>query len=65
MQAALGHLKQQGEETLESDEARLSPLTHKHVNMLWHYSFTLAEQVSQGQLRPLELLSEREGESSL
>ncbi|VVP31306.1 Tn3 family transposase [Pseudomonas fluorescens] len=60
MQAALGHLKQQGEETVENDEARLSPLSHKHVNMLGHYSFTLAEQVSRGQLRPLKQPSERE-----
>jgi hypothetical protein len=36
----------------EDDEARLSPLSHKHVNMLGHYSFTLAEQVLNGQLRP-------------
>lgn len=63
MQAALGHLKQQGEATLESDEARLSPLSHKHVNMLGHYSFTLAEHVSPGQLRPLKQLSEWEGEA--
>ncbi|VVP31155.1 hypothetical protein PS880_04346 [Pseudomonas fluorescens] len=60
MQAALGQLKQQGEEALASDEARLSPLSHKHVNMLGHYSFTLAEQVSRGQLRPLKQPSERE-----
>tara|TARA_R110001583_G_scaffold194501_1_gene365510 strand:+ start:2179 stop:5184 length:3006 start_codon:yes stop_codon:yes gene_type:complete len=58
MQAALDHLKQQGEEVLENDEARLSPLGHKHVNMLGHYSFTLAEQVVQGELRPLKQPSE-------
>ena len=47
MQAALDHLRQQGEgeNAKEEDEARLSPLSHKHVNMLGHYSFTLAEQV--------------------
>lgn len=54
MQAALDHLKQQGEDVKEEDEARLSPLSHKHVNMLGHYSFTLAEQVLNGQLRPLK-----------
>ncbi len=54
MQAAIDHLRQQGEEVLEDDEARLSPLSYKHVNMLGHYSFTLAEQVIQGQLRPLK-----------
>lgn len=43
MQAALEHLKQQGEDVKEEDEARLSPLSHKHGNMLGHYSFTLTE----------------------
>lgn len=54
MQAALDHLREQGEDIKEDDEARLSPLGHKHVNMLGHYSFTLAEQVMNGQLRPLK-----------
>lgn len=58
MQAALDHLRQQGEEVKAKDEARLSPLSHKHVNMLGHYSFTLAEQVTNGQLRPLKQPSE-------
>ncbi|KTL59733.1 transposase [Photorhabdus laumondii subsp. laumondii] len=58
MQAALDHLKQQGEDVKEEDEARLSPLSHKHVNMLGHYSFTLTEQVLNGQLRPLKQPSE-------
>ena len=58
MQAALDHLRQQGEEVKAKDEARLSPLSHKHVNMLGHYSFTLAEQVTNGQLRPLKPPSE-------
>lgn len=58
MHAALDHLRQQGEEVKEEDEARLSPLSYKHVNMLGHYSFTLAEQVLNGQLRPLKQSSE-------
>ncbi len=53
MQASLNHLRQQNIEIRKEDEARLSPLGHKHVNMLGHYSFTLAEQVINGQLRPL------------
>jgi TnpA family transposase len=57
-QAALDHLRQQGEDVKEEDEARISPLSHKHVNMLGHYSFTLAEQVLNGQLRPLKQPSE-------
>ncbi len=60
IQAALDHLRQQGEDVKEEDEARLSPLSHKHVNMLGHYSFTLAEQVLNGQLRPLKQPSELE-----
>lgn len=40
------------EEKIE-DEARLSPLVNKHINMLGHYTFTLAEDVTNGTLRPL------------
>ena len=54
MQAALEHLKSAGEIIHEEDEARLSPLSHKHVNILGQYSFTLTEQVTQGKLRPLK-----------
>ena len=38
---------------LDEDEARLSPLGYGHINVLGHYSFTLAEQVTKGNLRPL------------
>jgi len=54
MQAALDHL-QQSQAVQEEDEARLSPLVHRHINMLGHYSFTLASKVRKGQLRPLNL----------
>lgn len=60
MQASLDHLRQQAVEIKEEDETRLSPLGHKHVNMLGHYSFTLAEQVMKGQLRPLKQPVERD-----
>ena len=40
------------------DEARLSPLMYRHINVLGHYSFTLSEQVMKGILRPLNQLSE-------
>ena len=53
MQASLDHLRQQSVEIREEDEARLSPLVHRHVNMLGHYSFILAENVMKGVLRPL------------
>lgn len=54
MQAALDHLRNEGETINDEDEARLSPLKHAHINMLGHYTFTLAEQVTKGQLRPLK-----------
>ena len=53
MQAALDHLQRQPMEVREEDESRLSPLVHGHINVLGDYSFTLAELVMKGQLRPL------------
>jgi TnpA family transposase len=53
MQAALDHLQRQSLEIREEDESRLSPLVHGHINVLGEYSFTLAELVMKGQLRPL------------
>ncbi|ELC86829.1 transposase for transposon Tn3, partial [Citrobacter sp. MGH109] len=44
----------------DEDIARLSPLCHGHINMLGHYSFTLAELVTKGHLRPLKEASEAE-----
>ncbi len=58
MQAALDHLRNEGETINEEEEARLSPLRHAHINMLGHYRFTLAEQVTKGQLRPLKQAEE-------
>lgn len=60
MQAALAHLRTQGKTLNEKDIARLSPLCHGHINMLGHYSFTLAELVKKGHLRPLKEASEEE-----
>ncbi len=57
MQAALDQL-QLSVEIKEEDEARLSPLMYRHINVLGHYSFTLSEQVMKGILRPLNQLSE-------
>ena len=57
MQSALEHLENSTEINPE-DEARLSPLGHAHINVLGHYSFTLEEQVSKGNLRPLNQLNE-------
>lgn len=58
MQAALAHLRDEGEAINGDDESRLSPLRHAHINMLGHYTFTLAEQVTKGQLRPLKQAEE-------
>ncbi|ECX1360732.1 Tn3 family transposase, partial [Escherichia coli] len=53
-------LRAQGETLNDEDIARLSPLCHGHINMLGHYSFTLAELVTKGHLRPLKEASEAE-----
>ncbi len=37
----------------DEDVARLSPLTHEHINMLGRYSFVVREPVVRGELRPL------------
>ena len=50
MEAALNHLRQQGMDLKKEDAARLSPLQYKHVNMLGHYSFSLADFITQGKL---------------
>lgn len=58
MQAALDCVHNEGENINEEDAARLSPLRQKHINMLGHYTSTLAEQVTKGQLRPLNQTEE-------
>lgn len=58
MQAALAHIRDEGEAINEDYESRLSPLRHAHINMLGHYTFTLADQVTKGQLRPLKQTDE-------
>jgi hypothetical protein len=54
-QAALDHLRAEGLEVRPEDVARLSPLQHKHINVLARYSFALAEPIAKGELRPLNL----------
>lgn len=53
MEAALNQMRQEGVGVKEEDVARLSPPLYRHVNMLGHYSFALAEFIRQGVLRPL------------
>ena len=55
MQAALEHLSAGGMMIHPEDRARLSPLQHKHINVLGRYSFALADPIAQGELRPLNL----------
>ena len=54
MQAAINHLKQHEKDVSERDEAKLSPLIYKHINVLGHYSFTLADHIAPGKLRLLK-----------
>lgn len=61
-QAALEMIEAIGDEVLEEDVVRLSPLKWKHINMLGHYDFTVSPEVEAGDLRPLRdpnVLSER------
>ena len=53
MDAALNHLRAAGAEVRKEDLARLSPLSHKHFNMLGRYHFAVPEEVLRGELRPL------------
>ena len=63
MQDALNHLQQQHSiEILDQDVARLWLLRHQHINMLGHYSFTLAEHIQKGEHRPLNQLELEFGE---
>jgi Tn3 transposase DDE domain len=53
MDAAVNQLSAEGYEARPEDIARLSPLGHKHVDMLGRYAFTLPDTVARGELRPL------------
>jgi hypothetical protein len=53
MDAALAQLRAEGFKVRNEDVARLSPLSHEHINMLGRYSFSVPEEVERGELRPL------------
>lgn len=53
MNAALENRQRMNLEIHPEDQARLSPLHHRHINFLGHYDFSLPEPLSHGQLRPL------------
>jgi TnpA family transposase len=48
MNAALNHLHATGANVKQEDLARLSPLSHKHFNMLGRYHFAVPEEVLRG-----------------
>lgn len=56
MQDTLNDLKPNGLSILDKNIAMLSPLRHEHINVLGHYSFTLAETILAGEHRPLNQL---------
>jgi len=45
MNAAVSHLQATGTDVKKEDLARLSPLGHKHFNVLGRYHFTVPEEV--------------------
>lgn len=51
--ASADGLRLEGHEVREVDVARLSPLSHEHINLLGRYSFVVPESVVRGELRPL------------
>jgi TnpA family transposase len=53
MQRALDQEEEDGETIRPADVERLSPLGYGHVNLLGRYSFSLAEPLARGELRPL------------
>lgn len=57
MPDALDHMKQNGMPILDSDAAMLSPLRHKHMNVLGHYYFTLPDAILAGEHRALNELT--------
>ena len=60
LQAALEHLQSEGLDTHPEDRARLSPLQHRHLNVLGRFSFALADPIASGKLRPLNIEGEDE-----
>ena len=53
MSQALDHLRAAGLPVEPADVARLWPLGHRHINVHGRYTFTLADPLARGQLRPL------------
>ena len=51
----LDYLRSNGVDVDPHDVSRLSPLKHKHINMLGRYQFALSESIKKGHLHPLNL----------
>ena len=58
--SVLSHMKKNGGKLKEKDVACLSPLQHKHINVLGNYSFNLDEDVVKGNLRPLNIADRKD-----
>lgn len=53
MEYTLQVIRNRGHIIDNDDISRLSPLGHKHINIVERYSFILPEEVKDGQLRTL------------
>ncbi len=53
MQTVLDQLEAEGQTISPADVARISPLTHRHINFLGRHAFVLPENIADGELRPL------------
>ena len=53
MQAVVERLEAERHPVDPADLARVSPLAHRHINLLGRYAFTVPEAVANGELRPL------------
>lgn len=58
LDAALADMQQRGRVVDQADIERLSPLGYEHIRFHGNYSFTLSQEVSQGQLLPLRAWAE-------
>jgi hypothetical protein len=52
LDAALAHLREQGEQVDEDAVVRLTPLLHKHINVLGRYRFSAESALLGERLRP-------------
>ena len=57
LDAALAHLREQGEPVAEDTVARLTPLLHKHINVLGRYRFSAESALLGERLRPFRRLT--------